>query len=489
MPEPISIAATPDKKPLLAAAAERMSHGNERPPFHFHYYPDGDVLRSVVGHDFRYFCPSSAFSLPELERHMSEAPWADEGEEIDLRPFAATPIVLLMHPEFYAAVRANGPVGWHTLLSSKGARLMHAHTGTADGLAVLAAMATASGEAPELALDTLEAGRHDEFVDALQSRVMEYGPDDDAVADHALTDGRWKTDILALRESSAYAALARHADLPAVLVHPADGTAWAHSVLGRMGPPRPTDEPALTNLLASLRHRGMSGVYASHGVRPLTGAAAPPPAMAHVRVVGSPGTPPPTLPTRRLMRTLRKRGAVLKRSASVCLVLDRSSSMDGYRLSAAKRGLTDFLDHLEGADANACVIVFAGSAATSVPLQPVREARAEARARLGQISAGGQTALLDAISTALDVLDRAADGSNLRALVALTDGEENKSSHLVSDVEHRLRDADVLFFGIAYGDDAGRELLERLARSSGGHSLVTDEAGVRDAYELISRHM
>jgi Ca-activated chloride channel family protein len=188
------------------------------------------------------------------------------------------------------------------------------------------------------------------------------------------------------------------------------------------------------------------------------------------------------------MRTLRKRGVSLKRSANVCLVLDTSSSMAGYRLSAAKRGLTAFLDNLEGPDANACVIFFADQVDTRVPLQPVMAGRAVVRLELDRVRADGNTALLDAVSAALDVLDGATDAANLQAVVALTDGEENSSSRTADEVERRMRDADALFFGIAYGD-AGRALLERLARSCGGHSLVTDEQGIQAAYELISRHL
>jgi Mg-chelatase subunit ChlD len=493
MPEPISIAATHDKQPFLAAAAERTGHGGPDSPYRFRYYSDSDVLRSVAGHDFRYFCPSSAFSLPELDLYLEQTTGPDERGDIGLVAFAATPVVLLMHPEVYAAaVRADDRVGWRTLLSSDTPGLMHAHAGSADGLAVLAAMATAAGDAPELRLDAWEAGHHDEFVHALQSHVMEYAPDDAAIIERGLPDGQWRAHILALQERSAYAALARYPELPAVLVHPADGTAWAHCVLGRMGPSRPREEAAVAELTGALRAPGMSQVYASHALRPLTGTAgtsAPPAAGPHVRVVGSPGVPPAAPPARRLMRTLRKRGASLKRSANVCLVLDTSGSMAGGRLSAAKRGLTAFLDNLEGPDANACVIFFAGRVDPRVPLRPVAASRAAVRLELDRVGAGGFTALLDAVSAALDVLDRAAGAANLQAVVALTDGEENASARTAEQVERRLRDADVLFFGIAYGDDAGRALLERLARSCGGHSLVTDEYGIQAAYELISRHL
>src|SRR5439155_5458161 len=121
---------------------------------------------------------------------------------------------------------------------------------------------------------------------------------------------------------------------------------WAHCVLGRMGPPRPGEERAAAALSGALRDPDMSRVYESHAVRSLTGTAgtgappatAAPPTAPHVRVAGSPGVPPPAPPARRLIRTLRNRGASLKRSANVCLVLDTSGSMAGDRLSAAKRG-------------------------------------------------------------------------------------------------------------------------------------------------------
>jgi Mg-chelatase subunit ChlD len=122
-------------------------------------------------------------------------------------------------------------------------------------------------------------------------------------------------------------------------------------------------------------------------------------------------------------------------------------------------------------------------------LQPVAEGRAAARLELDRVRADGSTALLDAVSTALDVLDGTRGSANLQAVVALTDGEENSSSRTADEVERRLRHADALFFGIAHGDDSGRELLGRLARSCGGHSLVPDEHGIQAAYEPISRHL
>ncbi|GIE97654.1 vWA domain-containing protein [Paractinoplanes rishiriensis] len=485
MSELISIAATEDKREFLAAASNMVHRGRPNPPYEFRYYSDTDVMRFVAGRDFRIFCPSSVFSLAELEQHLDLYRRADDDREVGLVPFAASPVVLLMRPEIYTEIRAHGPIGWRTLLSSDWLRLMHAHSHSADGLAVLAAMATAAGGSPEIDHDEFESGRSDEFIEALQRQVMEYAPNDVGVVERGMPDGEWRADVLALQEHSAIAAVSRHPDLPAVLVHPDDGTAWVHSVLGRTGSQRPGEDEAFAELAAALVDPAMNQVYLSRAVRPMAGQA---PASS-AQVIGSPAQPAPHLPARRLMRTLRKRGARLKRSADVCLVVDTSGSMAGNRLSAAKQGLTAFLDSLEGQTANAGVIFSADQVNLRVPLQPVESSRAAVPSVLGRLLAGGSTALLDAVNAALDVLDGRPDPANLRAVVALTDGEENGSSCTVAEVERRLGDTDVLFFGIAYGGDAGRGVLERLAQACGGHSLVTDERGIQAAYQLLSQHL
>src|SRR5262249_60573224 len=80
--------------------------------------PARGSLRSVAGHDFRYFCPSSVFSLPELDLYLEQTTGPDERGDIDLVAFAATPVVFLMPPEVYAAaVQADDRIGWGALLA------------------------------------------------------------------------------------------------------------------------------------------------------------------------------------------------------------------------------------------------------------------------------------------------------------------------------------------------------------------------------------
>jgi Mg-chelatase subunit ChlD len=135
------------------------------------------------------------------------------------------------------------------------------------------------------------------------------------------------------------------------------------------------------------------------------------------------------------------------------------------------------------------VIFFADHVQTPVALQPLSAARTAVRQELARVDGGGGTALLDGVNQALDILDSSDAAQNLKAMIVLTDGEENSSFRTLDDVERRLGSSGYLFFGIAYGGAAGRALLESLARHSGGHSLVTDEDGIETAYELLSQHM
>jgi Mg-chelatase subunit ChlD len=277
------------------------------------------------------------------------------------------------------------------------------------------------------------------------------------------------------------------------MVHPADGTQWAHFVLGSVAPDGEEEPSAFDGLVASLRDPHANAEYLANGVRPVVeasgGAGGGSGAPSNLTVVGDPGPPPASLPKRRLVRSIRGRARKVKRSPDVGLVLDVSSSMGGYRLAAAARGVLAFLDRLTGADANTGIIAFGSTAEVLVDLQPLPTAGPLIRRSLAAASARGSTALLDGVDAALDMLEGSGSPDNLKVIVVLTDGEENTSRTTVAQVAHRLRRSGYLFFGIAYGRDAGCELLQSLASSGGGHSLVTDESGIAAAYELLAQHV
>lgn len=506
--EILGFAATLDKRSIMSAACDLLARrrgafdADDESRISFHYYSDDEVLRWVVYRDFRCFAPKSWFSLTELERRLAEREEGESGGEIDVFRFATTPIVLVMSPPTYSRLRQAGPaVGWRTLYSGDvPVKLMHAQGQSADGLAVMAAAALSERHQDSASRADPDRDGQDRFIAAMESKVIEYGPDDASVGLHGLPGGDWRADVLAIQERTAFELASHWPDLPLVVVHPDDGTMWVDQVACRMPSASPFEQRATEQLVRVLRDPAMQPIYASAGLRPAQGnpdnpsdpswivTGQPLSTLNNVEVVGTP-SPPRTSPPRRLLRTLTRSWSQLKKVANVALVLDVSGSMAGRKLDGAKRGVRAFLDTLEGPDANVCLILFATNVQVKVPSQSAGQARQAVLEELDRAQADGGTALLDAIDRGLDLLDDVNSTGNLKALVVLTDGEENSSSATVTSIQRRLGGSDCIFFGIAYGSDADQSSLQMLARNSGGHSLVTDESNIQAAYEQLSQHL
>jgi len=172
----------------------------------------------------------------------------------------------------------------------------------------------------------------------------------------------------------------------------------------------------------------------------------------------------------------------------VCLLLDVSSSMRGTKLNAAKRGAATFIHRLAGPQSSAALVSFSDGAVLHAPMRALEHAKDDLLRSLSLIRADGRTSLLDAVDVGLSVLD-SSPSERLRALILLTDGQENNSSTARSTVEERLSHRGYLFFGIGFGEDADTELLLGLAHASGGHSMVSDEEHIEDIYRSLSAHL
>ena len=101
------------------------------------------------------------------------------------------------------------------------------------------------------------------------------------------------------------------------------------------------------------------------------------------------------------------------------------------------------------------------------------------RDKLAFKPAEGSTALYDAIYLGLAELKR---GQNpKKALLLITDGEDNHSRYNRGDIREFVREADAQIFVI----DMGRALLGDLAEMTGGHSYHTNVDDLEDTCEKI----
>ena len=157
----------------------------------------------------------------------------------------------------------------------------------------------------------------------------------------------------------------------------------------------------------------------------------------------------------------------------VAVALDRSFSMAGDPLRAAKGATRTFLSALRPADES--VVLGIGSEVTSLTASgDSRETQGEA---VEAIDAWGRTKLNDAIVDAIAATDGA---RGRRAVVILSDGDERDSQASASDAVDRARRSNVMVYPVAIGKERP-PLFAELSTVTGGRSFHTRDLRTLDA--------
>ena len=180
------------------------------------------------------------------------------------------------------------------------------------------------------------------------------------------------------------------------------------------------------------------------------------------------------------------------RQRDVVLLLDRSGSMGGWKLVAARRAAARIVDSLLPADRLA---IFAFDSSVECPevqagdnLLPATDRnRFRAVEFLARLEARGGTELASPLKRAVAAL-AAGDPSRDRVLVLVTDGQVGNEDHLLSTIAFQARELRIFTLGIDRAVNAG--FLRRLAELGGGNcDLVESEERLDDVMEVIQRRI
>jgi Ca-activated chloride channel family protein len=167
---------------------------------------------------------------------------------------------------------------------------------------------------------------------------------------------------------------------------------------------------------------------------------------------------------------------------TVVLALDRSFSMSGAPLRLAREAARTFLEQLR--DTDQALVVAVGS-----QVEPLGELSTDRRAQYAALDGlvpWGTTSLHDAI---IAVVNRAGQGTGRRAVIVLSDGHDRYSSASAEDVLTRVRESDVLVYGISLGK-APSPLFGQLATLSGGRAFhVTAPAMLAGVFGAVAREL
>jgi len=151
---------------------------------------------------------------------------------------------------------------------------------------------------------------------------------------------------------------------------------------------------------------------------------------------------------------------------AIALVLDTSGSMGGRPLADAKAAMVSLIRALSPTD-QAAVITFSVDVRIDRPLTTDKAALVAAA---NGANAGGNTAIYDALTAAVAVLDKAQNAR--RAIILLTDGVDNSSRISPATAVAALAAAQVPTHVIGLGTDLDRPALVRIASAVPGGQLI-----------------
>ena len=169
----------------------------------------------------------------------------------------------------------------------------------------------------------------------------------------------------------------------------------------------------------------------------------------------------------------------------VLLVVDTSGSMRGAPLEAAKAAAAGFLAALPPTTRTAVM----GFAAVPGEAGDFSEDPADAAADLARLQAGGETALYDAVTAALDAVE--ADGQGRPFIVLLSDGGDTASTLALADAVDRLQASAVRFYAVELQtEERDPASLQALAEVGAGRVVpAADPAGLAAVYDLIAAEL
>jgi VWFA-related protein len=157
---------------------------------------------------------------------------------------------------------------------------------------------------------------------------------------------------------------------------------------------------------------------------------------------------------------------------SISLVLDTSASM-GPKLERAREAAAALVNNSNPED-EFSLVKFNSRAELTMGFTKNKK---DIRSRMAMVQTSGATALLDAVAVALNEMKGA--HHTRKAIILISDGEDNASHCSVQELKEAVRRADVLIYVIGISDSysryrtaqslAGFPLLEEITQQTGGH--------------------
>ena len=421
-------------------------------------------------------------------------------------------VIAIWKPMAEAIGGGKKPVGWVDILalardkkgwSSYGYpqwgsfKFGHTHPAYSNSgiLSLIAENYAAVGKVSGLTVADVESPKTRAFVNGIEDSMVHYGSSTGFFGRKLFDSGPEYLSAAVLYESMVVESYSNEKSMPfpVVAIYPKEGTFWSDHPIGIVDrdwvtPDRREAAQAYINYLLAAQQQKKALAYGFRPGSPDVPVGAPIDADHGV----DPKQPVTTLevPSSEVINAIQHQwDTEEKKPADLALVLDTSGSMqDEQKMPNAKAGAKQLVSLLSDKD-EFSLLSFNNTASWASTDQPLSTSRKPSIDAIDSLFAGGGTALYDAIDTAYQHLQqRPAD--HIRAIVVLTDGEDNRSNLHLEDLLSRIRaDAEthtIRIYTIAYGGDARRDVLEQIATATQGKSYTGDPKNIVEVFRDIS---
>jgi len=199
------------------------------------------------------------------------------------------------------------------------------------------------------------------------------------------------------------------------------------------------------------------------------------------------------VPDPAVLATVQNSWQLVKKQASVVLLVDTSGSMgESDKIGQARGAAKVFLDD-QGGKNNISLVEFNTTVRTLVPMASLEQNRGDLNTRIDGLRASGNTALYDALLASIDQLQKNSDSNRIQAIVLLSDGQDTSSKATVNDVVRAIQvarngKAPILVIPVAYGKDADINALNAIARASDTKVQAGDANTIKRLLEVIGSY-
>lgn len=495
-------------------------------PIHIEAVPMGSLesMHKIIDGEEQpaLWSPASSLVLPLANEAWAKTHNGDQLVE-DAPALVLSPVVIAMwRPMAEALGWPDTPLGWEDIANFAKQdktwddyghpewgpfQFGHTHPDHSNSgfTTILASAYAATGKTRDLTVEDLQDPDVAKFIENLQRTVIHYGKSTGFFARNMINGSPSYLSAAVLYENLVMESYDRekypNRSAPIVAIYPKEGTFWSDHPFAILPSAMQDDNMryAAEHYRDYLLAKPQQERALQYGFRPVD---------TDIPIVDvitpdkgvDPKQPISVLdvPEANVMQKARIAWGQNKKRVEVIVLLDISGSMNEadpsnnlVRMVQAKQGLITFVEQLADAD-HMGLTVFNDEAFNIIPLDAVGPRREDILKRIEGLFADGKTRLIDTTIEAYEHLEERPRGQRIRAIVVLSDGADNMSTHtreeLIDLVHVDTEGYGIKIFTIAYGqDDTDLALLQAIAEASGGTFYKSAPADIEKVYLDIGR--